>query len=279
MSKPNTAWRGAIEFAGFPVNIALYSRVKKQRTQSFRTIAPSGQPMAQGKPVDTGTGKTYASSESRKGVEVAKGQFAILTEEAIEQINSGVKTTVATPEQFVPVDTIDLSLAIDRYAVRPDDKAAGSDQSVNIIWNGLRATDKAYVTQVSLTGGHDAVLVIWADDRGMWAAMLPFVAELYDVPTHEFVENEQAAALFEQVLDGQYAEQTADAFEHEAFESEYIARREAAIAQVIEGVEVTVDAPAAQKSGAPDLMAVLAAVADTTTHKAKPKAKAKKVAA
>ena len=39
------AWRGAIELAGFPINIALYSRVRKARTDSFRMIGPSGKPI------------------------------------------------------------------------------------------------------------------------------------------------------------------------------------------------------------------------------------------
>lgn len=252
--RPNIAWRGAIEFSGFPVNVALYSRVKKQRTESFRTIAPSGQPVKT-QYVDSATSEPFDSGLTRKGVEVAKGQFAILTEEAIEQISSGVKTTVAKPTEFVPIDSIDLSLAIERFAVRPDDKVPGSAQSVNIVWNGLRASQRAYMSQVSLRGGHDAILVVYADDRGMWAALLPFEAELYPVPTHEFEVDAKAEQLFMQVMGAQYDEIVQERFDHSTYESEYRARRQDAIDKIVAGVEVLEKTE--QKPAVPDLMAVL----------------------
>lgn len=270
----NIAWRGAIEFAGFPVNVALYSRVKKQRNESFRTIAPSGQPMKQGGPVDSKTGKPYDPAESRKGVEVGKGQFAILTEDAIEAINSGVKTKVAVAAQFPPVSEIDLSLALDRFAVRPDDTVPGAERSVNTIWNGLRSTGRAYVSQISVSGGMDSVLALWADDAGFWGALLPFTGELYPLPDFEFTADAKAEALFETVVGDD--ERLVDEFDHSAFTSEYKARRADAIAKAISGQKIEAAAPVEQKSTAPDLMAVLEAAASGAKPKAKAKPRARK---
>jgi non-homologous end joining protein Ku len=255
------AARLAVEIAGTPVSLALYPRVKKQRNESFRTIAPSGQPMKSGKPIDSGTGETYDSSLSRKGVETTKGVFFVMTEEALEQINSGVKTTYAEADQFAPVETIAWDLAIDRFAVRPDDRVEGSEGSVTTLWNGLRGTGLAYVTQVSLSGSMDGILAIYATDNGLWAALLPFEEELYDVPTFHFEENDQVADLLQAVIEQQYEDKLVARFDHSVFTSEYKARRKAAIDAVVAGKKVDVQTAPQAKSTTPDLMAILKAAA------------------
>lgn len=269
----NIAWRGAIEFAGFNVNVALYSRVKKARNQSFRNIAPDGQPVKQ--LVVDSKGKPVKADAIRKGYETSKDTFAIMTPEALEQINSGVKTKVAALAGLAPRESIALDLAIDRFAVRPDEKVAGAESAANIMWNGLRDTGLAYTTQVSLSGGADAILALYADERGFWGALLPFEGELYEVPTHEFTTDAKASALFAQVVEQQH--EVAD-FDHAAFKSEYSARRLAAIQSVIDGKPVEVTADAEPESTVPDLMAVLAKSVEQAKA-AKAAKKGKKVAA
>jgi non-homologous end joining protein Ku len=271
----NIAWRGAVEFSGFPVNVALYSRVKKTRNQSFRNIAPSGQPV-KAQQIDPADGKPVDNEQIRKGYETAKGVFAIMTPEALDQINAGVKTALAKPAGFAPLESIAFDLAIDRFAVRPDDKVPGADQAANVMWNGLRDSRLAYTTQVSLSGGADAILVLYADERGFWGALLPFERELYDVPTHEFKTDEKASALFAQVVDQQY--EVGD-FDHSSFTSEYSERRLAAIQSVIDNKPVEVSGRPDTQTSAPDLMAVLAASVAQAKAKTKPKTTRKKVAA
>jgi non-homologous end joining protein Ku len=258
-----------------PVNIELHARVKKTRKKSFRNLAPSGQPV-QGKNFDPATGEEF-TEPPQKGWELGKGQYAIIPPETIEAIGEKQKTTIAKAEAFPPLDTIALDLAIDRFAVRPDGAVPGSDQAVMIVWNGLRATKRAYVSQVSLGGTDDALLVLYADEVGFWAALLPFAHELYAVPTHSLDENEQAGALFEQMLEQEHGDKLG-AFQHDAWSSKYAARREALIAQAIEGkTPITADAPEEPKQATPDLMALLTASVEAKKPKrkaaAKPKAK------
>lgn len=269
-SRPHTAWRGAIEFAGWPINVVLYSRVKKQRNDSFRNLAPSGQPVVQ-QMVDPHDGAVVR--DPRKGVSIGVDTFIVMPLEALEAVKSGVKTEVAKPRQFVPVDSLAWDLAIDRFAVRPDEKVPGSGQSTGIIWNGLRSTGLAYVTQVSLTGGHDGILALYADDQGFWGALLPFEEELYPVPTHQFEVDEKAETLFAQVLEAQHE---VEPFDHASYESEYRARREAIIDQVVAGE--TPVAPEQPKPEPIDLMAALRASVDAKT-KTKTKKATKKAAA
>ncbi len=37
-TKPYSAWRGAMDFAGFPVNVQLFSRIQKAKGQSLRMV-------------------------------------------------------------------------------------------------------------------------------------------------------------------------------------------------------------------------------------------------
>jgi non-homologous end joining protein Ku len=251
MAGARAAWRGAIEVNGFAVNVALYSRVKKQRNESFRLIGPSGQPIKSNWPLDSATGEAFDPDLTRRAVEVGRGKdkvFVPMTEEAIEQINSGVKTEIARADRYVPVAEIDMALAIDRFVVRGDDKVPGSGSSVNVLWNGLRGS------------------ALYADEVDFRAVLLPFEAELYPVPAPEFERDDKAADLFQQVL----GDELVGRFEHGHYVSEYRARRHAAIQAVIDGADIPEPEPVLVAGEVPDLMAVLTKAVE---EKQKPKAK------
>jgi hypothetical protein len=182
------------------ISIELYARVKKTRSDSFTTLAPSGKP-AETKRIDPDTGEEF--SGSRKGVKVGR-DYVAMTDEALEQINAGTKTRVLKPEAFCPLNTIALDLAIDRFYVRPQKEVAGADQSLNIVWNGLKATGLAWCTQMSIRGGHDAVLVLYADDSGLYAALLPFEEEVYPAPSFEFTDSRKAGDLFAAMVEQEH---------------------------------------------------------------------------
>jgi DNA end-binding protein Ku len=272
MAGIRAGWRGAIEFEGFVVNVALYSRVKKQRNESFRLIGPSGQPIQSNYPLDSGTGKEIKPEEVRRSVEVGSGKakkYVPMTEEAIERINSGIKTEIAQADRYAPLESIDLALAIDRFVVRADDKVPGAAANVNVLWNGLRASGLAHVSQISPGGGHDAILVLYADEHDFRGVLLPFEAELYPVPPPEFERNDKAGELFRRVID----EEMVKPFDHAAYVSEYRARRQEAIDAVIAGADIKVEAPPEPVSQVPDLMAALQASVEALKDKPKPKAK------
>jgi DNA end-binding protein Ku len=269
------AWRGAIELAGFNVNIGLYSRVQKQRTESFRQIGPSGRPIVT-KLFDPVTDKEVERDALRKGVDIGNDEYVVLSPEAVEQISSGVKTAVAKLEAFAPVDTIALDLSIDRFAVLPDDKVPGAEQPVNIVWNGLRETGLAYLTVISPRGGHDAILVLYADAGGLWASLLPFEEELYDYPVHEYVEDAGEAKAFQTFVDSFYADKVQPYFDHAALQSEYRPRRQAAIEAAIEGREIT-PAPEVEPVTGPDLMAMMSAKLKEAQESLPPAARKKRV--
>jgi DNA end-binding protein Ku len=279
--KPYVAWKGAleIEVSGFPmaVSIELYSRVKKARNESFRVLAPSGQ-LREQQNVDPATGEVFDKEDERKGVKVGPHEYVPMTDDALAQIADGTKTEVLAPQTFAPLDTMAMDLAIDRFAVRPQDEVAGSDRSLNIVWNGLRDSGLAWLSQVSLRGGHDSILAIYADDQGMWAALLPFEDELYPIPGHTFEQNDKAASVFGEFLE---QEQDVKPFDHSEFASEYRVRRQTAIDSVLSGKAVPAPAKkAAKKDDTADLMAALeASVSKAKKPGGSKKAKKAKVAA
>jgi non-homologous end joining protein Ku len=253
--KPYRAWRGALELTingvPLPVNVELFARVKGSRNKSFTNLdAETLRPATE-----------FGNSRPTvKGLDCGKGRIVVVPKEALDEIKKVEKTKVLRVEQYADVDTIDLSTAINRYAVRPDPDVAASDQAIQIVWNGLRATGKAYVAPLTLSASNESILVIYATDDGLWAAALPFADEMYPVPTFAWQENAQAATLFAQMVE---QSGKAGAFEHDAYAGECRTRRAEILEQVAAGdaIASTPDEPE-QKVAPPDLLALLAAAAE-----------------
>jgi non-homologous end joining protein Ku len=248
--KPYRAWRGALELTiggvPLPVNVQMFARVKTARSKSFALIDPE-------------TGARPEKSDGPKTVrawEVKANQFVVMPKDALDEIKKSEKTKVLKATQYADVDGIDLSIAIARYAIRPDPDVAASDQALQILWNGLLSSGKAYVAPLTLSSANESILVIYANAKGLWAVALPFEDEMYPVPPFEFEENDAVAELFENVLD----EADTTEFDHARYVGECRKRREDVIAQVVAGgvVAVTPDEPETPVEQ-PDLMAMLTA--------------------
>lgn len=249
-----TAWRGAIELNGFPVNVQLFGRVKDRKGISFRQLDPKHkQPVTQ-QLVDI-KGKVVNRDTLLKGVPNGE-TFVALNEDQATSIASAERSGVLTPDSFSPLASIDLSLAISTYAVRGDSKVAGSEKSVQTLWNGLHDMGLAYVSTITMrSGSRDAIIVFYATDTDLLAATLPFQAELNDVPAFVPQANSTQADLFRLVVGDDIAP-----FDLTAFESEYAARRDAAVEAALKGKKVAPKKVAPKKEAAPsDLEAALMA--------------------
>ncbi len=277
-----SAWRGAVELGGFPVNVRLYNRLNSKRGGGgFRMLAPTdGLPVRQ--VLRDTDGNDVERSDTLKGIEVTKDEFVALSPEAVEAIGSMERSISVEPKAFSPIDSIDLSLASATYWVVADKDVPGADQPVEILWNGLRAGKLAYVTQVTMrAGSSDVVVALYAKDDGyLYAAAIPFADQLNEPPETKFEVNTKAEKVFSQFVEATHDEILGD-FDPEQFSSEAGARRDAAVEAVLDGK--TMMLPEAPKTAsAPDLMAALeGAVKDadkpgtkTSAKKAKTKAAA-----
>lgn len=265
-----TAWRGAIELNGFPVNVQLYGRVKDRSGSSFRQLDPKKQQPVSQLLVDV-NGHKVARDKLLKGVPNGEG-FKALSEAQAKAISEAERSVVLTIDTFAPLSTIDLSFSLSTYAVRGDVKSPGSEKSVNTLWNGLHETGLAYVSTITMrSGSRDAIIVFYATDTDLLAATLPFVQELQDVPAFTPQVNSTQADLFRLVVGDDVAP-----FEQEKFTSTYLTRRQAAIDAALSGDET---APAVEAKDEPDVpsdleAALLASVA-VKRAKSKPTKKAK----
>ena len=270
------AWKGALDYRGFPVNVAFYAQKKSTRGAGFKIVGPDGQPPVNKSFMASKPKQTLTPDDMGKAVLVGKGRNAVLhtvSPEAVEQITSSEKTQVMEASSFAPLETIPLEHALMSYVVLPDPEVAGADRSAKLIWNGLRSTKLAYVAQATIASG-DAIVVVYATETELRAVTLPFVAEMYPKGSYDWEVDQDMGNVFAESLGDAYV---IAAFEHGNYASQYEARRQEIVQKVIDGNEVTVVEPAAKTASTPDLMSLLqASVGEAKPKKAKTTEKKKK---
>lgn len=258
-----SSWRGAVDVASFPVNVTLYPRRKSRSADSFKMLGSDGMPVKQ--QLVQSDGSTIARDETGKGVMTGKDTFAVLNADAIESIKDANKSELVSPKQFAPLSTVPLELALQTYHVVPDKNVPGADQAANILWNGLRASGLAYCTNVTMqAGGRDSILVLYASNDHLYAASLPFEAELYTAPESGWEVDDSAAQVFQTYVESQ---EGVGSFDLGAHFSEYAERRQAAIDAAIAGKPVKKAKKAAPKVEVPSLLAAMAAQTKATTKR------------
>lgn len=272
-------WSGAIVFGGFPIHIEAYSLLKSASADSFKGLCPCHhEPISQVKTCAT-TGDVIPFDQIVKGATRGRGKAATyhpLEQEVIDAIGQGAGEKSASLEilRLPLANTVPWTLATGRYRIVPDSDVAGSAGPVEILWNGLVASERALISKWSKRAGSKPVLMAMkADVYGLTAIDMPFASDLNVVPEHKFTENAQAQAMFEQFVQVQGIK--TDDFEHSGFADEYGERRKDLIAQAIAGDKIEVTAPTAPQAAVPDLMAAMQAALSNATPPTKAKAKAK----
>jgi non-homologous end joining protein Ku len=277
------AWTGAITFGGFPINIEAHTLLKSKAGDSFTNLCPCHHAKISQVRTCTVTGDEVHFEDLVKGVTQGRGKNATyvpLQPEVIEAIGEGVgeRSAVLEIEELPPAASVPFYLATGRYRIIPDPDVPGSAGPVEILWNGLIASDRALISRWSKRAGSKPVpMAMRADVYGLTAVDLPFVTDLKaDAPEHKFTENAQAQAMFEQFATIQGYR--TDDFVHANLVDDYAARKAELIAKAVAGEAIPVSAPAAAAQAAvPDLMAAMQAAMETAQAPAakKPKAKAK----
>jgi non-homologous end joining protein Ku len=269
------AWKGALDYRGFPINVTFFAQKKSSRGQSLKMIGPDGQPPVS-KSYEASTMKEITAEQVGRAVSIGRGKAAVLhplSPEATEQIGAGTKTRVIEVDTFVNVTEIPLELALMSYVVTPDTDVAGSDRSAKLLWNGLRKTGLAYVAQATISS-RDSIVAVYATETQLKAVSLPFVQELYPEPAYEWEVDTDMADVFASTLQDAYE---VTEFEHRSYTSQYEARRQDVIDQVLAGKYVAPAAAPAAKDEGPDLMALLQAASKKPAKKPAAKTTKKKV--
>ena len=254
------AYKCAIDFHGIAVNVALHPTKKSTRGAGFKNIGPDGQPPV-GKSFEATTGREITSAEIGKAVSIGRGKAAVLhplTPEQHAAITDQAQTKVMEIDSFAPIDSIPFELALMSYTLTPDLDVAGADRNASVLWNGLRGSGLAYVTQATISS-RDSMIAIWATDTALKAVSLPFVAEMYPAVSYDWTVNEDQANTVAQAIEQLYEVKP---FDLNSYASQFEARRNDVIEQVLAGTTFEAPAPAEVKNDTPDLMDMLKGLTD-----------------
>ncbi len=268
---PRADWRGAILFASFPVPVAAYKRVRRDRGDSFKMIDPKDKLPVNRIYVDH-NGDKVEYDDLGRGVVVGEVIHA-LPPEALEQIERASRSTFVEIERFAPLNTIALDLSLESYVITFDDKVPGSEQSIQTFWNGLKASGRAAVIQdwCPRSGSKPSTLVIYATDEGLIGNIMPFKFEVKPCPSFTPAVDKGAQKMAAMAIDTMYP---TGPFDLEAYRDGHAERRQAAIDMALAGEPIPAG-EAVPKPAAPDLMQALAAKLEGAGTKPARKAAAK----
>lgn len=264
-----TAWTGAINFGGFPINVAAYSVTVSKAGDSFKSLCPCHKQPIKQKKVCEVTGDVIEHAELLKGVQVASG-IAVVDKDAAEAIRAGESTKSVEIERFAPLDTVPINLGTGSMRVVADPKTPGAEGPANILWNGLRSTGRAAIIPgwVMKSGSRPRTLAVYADEKGLIATILPYATDLKAIPNASFAEDEKAQAMFEAFVQAQ--DYCMDDFDVLAYADTYKEEREKLVTAALNGEVVTVEDKPVPAASGPDLMAAMQAAMEA----AKPAKKA-----
>lgn len=263
MARPS--WSGSIEFAGFNMKVAAWRTTKDKRSESFKTLDPVHKMPVSQQLVDF-QGNVVERATTMRGIAVYDG-IVPLTPEQLESITEGERTKRIVAEVFPPKDTVDLSLAVGHFQLGPPDAAPEEGASLNVLWNGLRSTERVMVTEITMRGGaRPAMYAIEATATGLIAHQMPYASDFQETTSWVPEVNERAAELFELVTQ----DAVLDDFILDAYDDLYTQRRQTVIDAALRGEKVSINGEQPPAVVAPDLMAEL----EKQMGDAKPKRKA-----
>lgn len=270
-----SAWRGAITFGGFPINVAAYNPLKSKSGESFKNLCPCHQqPIVMPKRCAV-TDDMVDTDDCLKGHEVSRGQYVVIDPEAVAAIADAERSVAIEILRMPERSTVPIEMSTAHLRLVPDEKVPGSDQGVQLMWNGLRKAGRVIISEVTLrAGSRPQLMAVDADTYGLLMHSIPRAADLQATPEFNPVENAQAGEMFEQFASIQGLNM--DPFSPDAFPDRYRERREALIAKALAGETITVAAAETKPAAAPDLMAAMAAALEAAkAPKPKPRSKSR----
>ena len=222
-----------ISFGLVAIPVKLYSATVSAGRLSFNMLhARDGSRLKQ-QYVCVEEGKAVDRSEIVKGYEFAKDRYVIFTAEEIKALEE-VGTKVVDVTDFVPLETVDPVYFDHAYYLAPD---KGGAKPYSLLAQALRETSRCALGRWA-SHGREHIVMLRAVDGGLVMQQLHFAAEvrgIRDIGIEEATVKEAELTLAKRLIE----QQASDAFDPSLFIDEVKLRVEAAIAQKIEGKEIT----------------------------------------
>lgn len=191
-------------------------------------------------------------SQIVKGYAVGSDQYVRFTEDelkALEQENS----KMIEIEEFVPLDQVDPIYFEKTYYLGPDE---GGDKAYRLLADAMAKTNKVALAKYVMRGKENLVLVRAAQNGLMLHGMF-FGDEVR--PFGEIGKGEDAKLRAGELELAQrlIEDLSSDEFRPDKYHDEYGDRVKAIVQQKVEGQEITIQAPAAERAQVIDLMDAL----------------------
>ena len=268
-----SAWSGALEFAGFPIAVKAYPRVKSA-SGGFKSLCPCHDLPIEAPWLCRETGDKIARTDVHKGVEIAKGKVVKLTDAALAMIAAVERTELATVTKFVPRHTVALELSQSVYALAPNDKVPGAAKPCELFYRVLDDSDLCAIVEdwCPRSGSHPATAVLHATDGMLMLSALPYATDLNEpLPIAQGLVQDAEVAMAQQIAESL----TEDEFDLSAYTDDLSARRAEAVEKVLNGEVIEISDAPAPAAAVPDLMAAMQNhLATAKPAKAAPKKKA-----
>lgn len=282
MQASRPSWQGEIRLVGFPVKVAAWNMVKRNEL-GFKQLDPVHLKPVQQMLVNI-AGEEVNRDELRRGYQDGSSSIYPLPEDVLEQIQAQERTRSLDPA-FPPRANVEpwLKLATSHYELTPPEKDVLADpdnagESLNVLWNGLKATKRVLVTEwVKRAGGRPAIVVIEAADDRLVAHEIPYTTELQEAPVAWQPTTDRAqAGLFKKFMEVVGT----DAVQIEDIKDTYSERRDAVVKAALAGEKIALsDEKPPAPTAVGDLMTALKQSVDEKSKSPRPKTAKKKVTA
>ncbi|MBW3591137.1 MAG: Ku protein [Actinobacteria bacterium] len=265
---PKAIWKGAITFGLITIPVGLYSAIE-EKSFRFNQLHDKDKGRIRYKRTCSACGEEVSYDEIVKGYEFEKGNYAVFTEEELQQIPADSVKAIDVVA-FVPLEEIDPVYFQKPYYLAPEP-------------TGLKAYK--LLEQAMTDSGRIGIAKITLRDKEHLATLRArdgvFILETMHWPDEirqpEFEELSKNPEIRKQELDmaRNLIENLSDSFNPESFVDNYRERLAAAVQAKVEGMEVAV-APTKEPTQIVDLMEALKASVEATKKKAGEDADSKK---
>lgn len=229
-------WTGQISFGLVSVPVELYAAARRS-SAPLRMLGPDGAPLVR-QYVCPRDGRILSGDEIERGVEVGEGEFVIVTDEELEQLEPRRSREIDL-ERFVPRHEIDPAFFVRSYILVP-----GGEQTkaYRLLAETMESSERAAIASFVMRGRSYAV-AIFADRGILRAETLRFGDEVRRAEELGLPEPEPVGASPVEAMAKRVEELAAPALDESELEDDSSERLRALARRKRERGEDVVEAP------------------------------------
>jgi DNA end-binding protein Ku len=240
-----------ISFGLVVIPVKLYSATLASGRISFNMLHGKDGSRLKQQYVCAKEGTVVDRSDIVKGYEFAKDQYVIFTAEEVKALEEAGSRAIEISD-FVPLESIDPVYFDHAYYLAPDKGAA---KAYTLLVRALRETARCALGRWA-SHGREHIVMMRPFEEGLVMQQLHFAQEvraIRDLGIEEAPVKEAELKLARQIIE----QQASEAFDPSTFVDQFKQRIEAAIAQKIEGKQITLAEEPPKTANVIDLMDAL----------------------